>query len=77
MSWFFPCFDDDTKTEFNLEFEKNRKQKKSYRSAIRDLSEGLIDLDFSRLEHPIEKNQQFREIIRGMGIDDPGDYISL
>ena len=76
MSWFFPGFDDDTGTEFNFE-EANPRKKRSFRIAVRDLSEGLIDRNFECMSDPEESDRRFRSIVCGMGYKDPGNYLTM
>ncbi len=75
MTWFWPGFDDETQTEYNIEWINGRERRKSFRAAVRDLSEGLIDQNFLMMPNPQESNARFRKIVRGLGICDPGDYI--
>ena len=74
MTWFYPSVDDSTNTEINFE-EADAHDVSSYRNAIRDLSEGLIDEDFKRMSDPLGCNNRFRQVLRGMGLNDPGDYV--
>ena len=74
MAWFFPSVDDSTNTEINFE-EADDRYARSYRNAVRDLSEGLIDENFKMMPDPIGCNTRFREVLRGMGLCDPGDYV--
>ena len=76
MTWFFPGFDEVTGTEVNFE-EGDECNVSSYRDAICDLSEGLIDQDFKRMAKPYEYCIRFRAIVCGMGFKDPGDYLSM
>ena len=69
MTWFCPWFDDATGTEVNWE-EANKHVVRSYRTAVKDLSEGLIDQDFLEMPNPKESFTRFLAIIRGMGLDD-------
>ena len=69
MTWFFPWFDDASGTEVNWE-EANEHVVRSFRTAIKDLSEGLIDQNFLDMPNPQESFTRFWEIIRGMGLDD-------
>lgn len=66
-TWFFPHFDNATKTEVNLEWENGRKRTKSYRMAIRDLFDG-IDSALEFMPVPKEYGNRFRAIVQGMGI---------
>jgi len=75
MTWFSPWIDVSSATEIIREQDKGRFYSRSYRNAVRDLSEGLIDVNFLVMERPMESNQRFRSILRGMGLYDPGDYL--
>ena len=74
MTWFFPGVDDSTNAEINFE-EADENDARSYRNAVRDLSEGLIDENFEMMPDPKGYNNRFREVLRGMGLYDPGDYV--
>ena len=76
MSWFFPGFDETSGTEVNYE-EGDLRNKRSFRIAIRDLSEGLIDVNFEDMENPRESDRRFRAIVLGMGFEDPGNYLTM
>ena len=70
MTWFYSGVDNSTNTEVNFE-EGNEHNVSSYRNAVRDLSEGLIDEDFQRTPAPLAYNKRFRQVLRGMGLHDP------
>lgn len=74
MAWFYPGLDDSTNTEVNFE-NADEHEVSSYRSAIRDVSEGLTNEDFKMMPDPFEYNKRFRQVLRGMGLYDPGDYV--
>ncbi len=74
MTWFYPGFDDATGTEINFE-EGDESDISSFRTALRDLSEGLIDEDFRLMPNPADANLRFRAILRGLSLPDFGDYI--
>ena len=76
MSWFFPWFDNATGTEINWD-EADKNSARSFRNAIRDLSEGLIDENFKWLPDPKDCCRRFRAILCGMGLHDPGDYLTM
>ena len=74
MTWFYPGLDDSTNTEVNFE-DADEHEVSSYRHAIRDLSEGLVNEDFKMIPDPLGYNNRFRQVLRGMGLSDPGDYV--
>lgn len=76
MTWFSPWFDNATGTEVDWE-EADKHTVSSYRTAIKDLSEGLIDLDFFDMPDSMEACSRFRSVVYGMGLRDPGDYLSM
>ena len=76
MTWFFSGLDDSTNTEINLE-EADEHHVRSYRNAIRDLSEGLINEDFKRMTDPVECFRRFCLILHGMGLPAGCDYMNI
>lgn len=67
ITWYCPFFDNGTGTEYNCEGSRLTK-KYSFRNAIRDLSEGLVDDDFQTMTYTEDYYCRFRAMLHGMGL---------